>query len=83
VVTISLVDVSALDLEAGETLGALASVVQRVAVVWIAGQGLGMQHELAGRRAVVGGDDRPAGPSLLSSPSALLFQSSERSYIMY
>src|SRR5215510_8200251 len=56
--TISLVDESALDLKAGETLRALDGVVQRVAVVGIAGQGLGVQHELAGRRAVVGGHDR-------------------------
>ena len=64
-----LFDVGALDVEAGETLGALDSVVQRVAVVWIAGQGLGMQHELAGRRAVVGGDDRDLDPDLWTTPA--------------
>lgn len=65
VAAIALVDVGALDLDAGETLGALDGAAQGMAVIRIAGQGLGVQHELAGRRAAVGGDDRDLDPELV------------------
>ena len=55
---VTLVDIGALDLAAGELLGVLDDVSQRVTVIGIARQRLGVQHELAARRAGVGGDDR-------------------------
>jgi hypothetical protein len=58
VAAVSLVDIAPLDLAAGEFLGLVDDGPQGVTVVGIAGQSLGMQHELAARRAGVGGDDR-------------------------
>jgi hypothetical protein len=55
---VSLVDVGALDLSSGEALGVLEGGLQCMTVVGIAGQGFGVQHELAARGAGVGGDDR-------------------------
>src|ERR1700686_2171681 len=39
-------------------LGLVDDVPQGVTVVWVAGQRLGVQHELTARRTSVGGDDR-------------------------
>jgi len=47
-----------LDGASRELLGAVEGVAQGVAVVGVAGQRLGVQHELAGRGAAVGGHDR-------------------------
>ena len=58
VAAVSLVDISALDLAAGEPLGVLDRGPQRVPIIRIARQRLGVQHELAARGAGVGGDDR-------------------------
>jgi hypothetical protein len=55
---ISLVDVGALDLSSNEALGILDDGAQGVPVIGIAGQRLGMQHELATRGTGLGGDDR-------------------------
>ena len=58
VAAISLIDVDALDLAAGELLGVLDDGRERVAVVRVARERFGVQHELAARGAGVGGDDR-------------------------
>jgi hypothetical protein len=55
---VSLVDIGPLDLASGEALGVLEGGRQSVAVVGIARQCLGLQHELAARGTGVGGDDR-------------------------
>jgi hypothetical protein len=55
---IALVDIATLDLAAGELLGILGDLTQGISVVWVAGQRLGVQHELAARGAGVGGADR-------------------------
>ena len=55
---VSLVDIGALNLSSGKALGVLDSGPQRMTVVRIARQRLGMQHELAARGTVVNGDDR-------------------------
>lgn len=47
VALIALVDVDAADLGPGQGLGFLQHVGQGVAVIGLAGQGLGMDHELA------------------------------------
>ena len=49
VATVSLVDVDPFDLSTDETLGVLDSGAQGVAVVGVARQGGGVQHELAAR----------------------------------
>src|SRR5262245_49752336 len=54
---VSLVDVGVLDLAAGEPLSGFDDGTQRVTVIRIAGQGSGVQHELATRRPGIGGDD--------------------------
>jgi len=54
---VPLIDIGPLDLAAGEFLGLVDDVAQGVAVVWVAGQRSGMQHELTARDAGVGGDD--------------------------
>lgn len=51
---VPLVDIGALDLALGEFLGLVDDVAQGVPVVRVAGQRLGMQHELTARaRALV------------------------------
>ena len=47
VAAIALVDLGALDWAAGELLGGFDDIAPRVAVIWVARQGLGMQYELA------------------------------------
>ena len=58
VAAVSLVDVGPFDLASGEALGVLDGGPQCVAVVGIARQCLGLQHELAARGTGIGGDDR-------------------------
>jgi hypothetical protein len=58
VAAVSLVDIGALDVAAGEPFGGGDDSAERVAVVRIARQRLGMQDELAASRAGIGGDDR-------------------------
>jgi hypothetical protein len=53
-----LVDVTTLDLAAGELLGVFDDVLEGMTVIGTARQRPGMQHELAARGAGVGGDDR-------------------------
>jgi hypothetical protein len=57
VAAVSLVDIDTLDLAPGELLGVLDRGPQRVPIIRIARQRLGVQYELAARRAGVGGDD--------------------------
>jgi hypothetical protein len=64
---VSLVDIAALDLAADELLGILNDLTQGVTVIGIAGQSLGMQHELAARGTGVGGDDRDLDAELVRS----------------
>ena len=52
-----LVDVAAFDLAAGEFLGVFDDGPEGMSIVWVAGQRLGVQHELTAGRAGVGGDD--------------------------
>jgi hypothetical protein len=52
---VSLIDVGALDLAAGEFLGLVDDIPQGVTVVWVAGKRSGVQHELAAGSAGVGG----------------------------
>ena len=58
VAAITLVDIGALDDAAGELFGILDGGAQRVAIIRIARQCLGLQYELAARRAGFGGGDR-------------------------
>jgi YD repeat-containing protein len=55
---VTLVDIGTLDGTAGELLGGIDDGGERVAVVWIARERLGVQHELAAWGASVGADDR-------------------------
>jgi hypothetical protein len=57
VTAIALVDIGPLDRAAGRLLGGFDDVAERVAVIWVARQRPGVQHELAARCAGVGGDD--------------------------
>jgi hypothetical protein len=55
---ISLVDIGALNCAAGEPFGVFDDGAEGVAVIGIAWQRLGVEHELAARCAGIGGDDR-------------------------
>ena len=55
---VSLVGVGSFDFPAGELPGFLDDFGQGMAIIWIAGQGLGVEHELAALAATVGGGDR-------------------------
>src|SRR5487761_2131402 len=65
VAAVSLIDISALDLAPSEPLGVLDCGPQGVPVIRIAGQRLGVQHELAAGRAGVGGGDRDLDAELI------------------
>src|SRR5437899_638241 len=58
VAPISLIDIGALDLTAGELLGIFDDGAQGVSIIEIARQRPGVQHEPAAGSAGVGGDDR-------------------------
>ena len=58
VAAISLIDIGTLDLAAGEPLSVFDYGPQSVTVIGIARQRLGVQHELAARRAGIGRGDR-------------------------
>src|SRR5947208_9992596 len=58
VTTISLVDIGTLDLTAGKPFGVFDHDAQRVAIIGVARQRFGVQHELAAWRASIGGSDR-------------------------
>src|SRR5262245_54642318 len=58
VAAISLIDIGALDRTAGEPFGRRDDGAERVAVIGIARQRTGVQHELTASGAGVGGDDR-------------------------
>src|SRR5215831_10954393 len=57
VAAVSLIDIGALDVAAGEPLSGFDDGAQRMAVIRITGQCPGVQHELATRRPGIGGDD--------------------------
>src|SRR2546426_11115567 len=57
VAAVSLIDIGALDRAAGEPLSGFDDGAQRVAIIRIAGQRPGVQHELATRCPGIGGDD--------------------------
>src|SRR5437773_4398464 len=57
VAAVSLIDIGALDRAAGELLSGFDDGTQRVAIIRIAGQRPGVQHELATRCPGIGGDD--------------------------
>src|SRR5262249_11569149 len=57
VAAVSLIDIGALDLAAGEPLSGFDDGTERVAVIRIAGQGPGGQHELATWCPGIGGDE--------------------------
>src|SRR5262249_210379 len=80
---VSLIDIGALDLAAGEPLSGFDDGAQRMAVIRIAGQCPGVQHELATRRPGIGGDDGSLHTQLLrrvglALPDALHLWSGER-----
>jgi len=58
VAAIALVDVGPLDGAAGERFGGIDDRSECVAVIGVARQRLGMEHELAASGAGIGGDDR-------------------------
>ncbi len=58
VAPVALVDIDPFDLAAGQRLGFLDRLPQGVAVVRIAGQGLGVEDELAALATSVGGGER-------------------------
>ena len=58
VASVSLVDVHPLDLAPCEGLGFLDHGPERVAIIWVAVESLGMEHELAALAAPIGGRDR-------------------------
>ena len=58
VAAIALVDIGALDRAAGERLGGMDDAAERVPVIRVARQRLGVEHELATGGAGVGSDDR-------------------------
>ena len=65
VAAVSLVDIGALDVAAGEPFGGVDDGAERVAVVRIARQRLGVQDELTARRAGIAGDDRSLDAELI------------------
>jgi hypothetical protein len=58
VAAIALVDIGALDRAADELLGGVDHAAERMSVIRVAGECLGVEHELAARGAGIGGDDR-------------------------
>ena len=72
VAAIALVDIGALDRAAGELLGGIDDDSERVAVIGVVRQRLGMEHELAARGAGIGGDDRGLDAELIGRPGLAL-----------
>jgi len=72
VAPVALVDIGPFDLAARERLGFLDRVPQSVAVVGIAGQGLGVEDELAALAASVGGGERDLDAELVGRPGLAL-----------
>jgi hypothetical protein len=58
VASTALVDIGALDCPSGELLGGVDDTAERMSVVGISRQNLGVKHELAAGSASIGGDDR-------------------------
>ena len=69
VAAIALVDIGALDCATGELLGGVDDAAERMSVVGIARQRLGVEHELAARSAGIGGDDRSFDADLWTTPA--------------
>jgi hypothetical protein len=69
VAAITLVDIGTLDGAAGQLLGRIDDAAERVSVIRIAGQRLGVEHELAARGAGIGGDDRGLDADLWTTPA--------------
>lgn len=72
VADISLVDIGPFDLAAGQGHGLVEHVPQGVAVVRIAGQGLGVENELTALAPRVGGGDRDLDAELVRRPGLAL-----------
>src|SRR5215475_7679487 len=58
VAAIALVDIGALDCATGELLGGIDDAAERMSVIGISRQCLGVEHELAAGSAGIGGGDR-------------------------
>src|ERR1700730_15796063 len=58
VAAVTLVDIGTLDGTAGELLGRIDDGTEGMAIIWIARERPGVEHELAAPGAAVGGDDR-------------------------
>jgi hypothetical protein len=58
VAAIALVDIGALDRAAGELRGGVDRAAERMSVIRVARECLGVEHELAARSSGIGGDDR-------------------------
>ena len=67
---ISLVDIGALNCAAGEPFGVFDDGAEGVAVIGIAWQRLGVEHELAARCAGIGSDDRGLDAELCAADAA-------------
>ena len=69
VTAVAPVDIGALDCAAGELLGGIDDDSERVAVIRVARQRLGMEHELAAGGAGIGGNDRGLDAELVGAPA--------------
>ena len=69
VAAIALVDIGTLDCATGELLGGVDDAAERMSVVGIARQRLGVEHELAAGSAGIGGDDRDFDADLWTTPA--------------
>src|SRR2546429_1370615 len=72
VAAVSLIDIGTLDLAAGKPLSGFDDGAQRVAVIRIAGQRPGMQHELTTWCPRIGGDDGSLHTELVRSAGLAL-----------
>ena len=69
VAAIALVDIGALDCATCDLLGGVDDAAERMSVVGIARQRLGVEHELAAGSAGIGGDDRDFDADLWTTPA--------------
>ena len=80
---VALVDIGALDVAAGEPFGGGDDGAERVAVVRIAQQRLGVQDELTARRAGIAGDDRSLYAELVGRAGLALADTPDRGRALY
>jgi hypothetical protein len=71
VAAIALIDIGTLDGATGELLGRIDDTAERMSVIGIARQRLGVEHELAGWSAGIGGDDRSFDADLWTTPALM------------